>query len=111
MHHADISLYMLGSIEQLIRAQMRDIPLCLSNLDPEGSEGGWLALVLRPARQSIRVVFPAPEEPTRAVRTPGRKAPEQLRSSWSISLPSHVPNRFIESLSFTKSWKYHKYFC
>ena len=37
----------------------------------------------------MKVVLPAPEEPTSAVRVPGRKAPEQLRSSCSICWPLH----------------------
>ena len=41
----------------------------------------------------MRVVLPAPEEPTSAVRMPGRKAPEQPRSSCSIFWPSHSPRR------------------
>ena len=46
------------------------------------------APVLRPARTSIRVVLPAPELPTRAVRMPGRKMPEQSLSSCSMVVPS-----------------------
>ena len=45
----------------------------------------------------MRVVLPAPEEPTSAVRMPGRKAPEQLRSSCSIVVPSQSPRRAIDA--------------
>ena len=39
--------------------------------------------VLRPARTSMRVVFPAPETPMRQVSTPGRKQPLMSVSSTS----------------------------
>ena len=44
--------------------------------------------VLRPQSTSMRVVFPAPELPTRAVRTPGWNAPLHSQSRQSIVTPS-----------------------
>ena len=43
----------------------------------------WGVLVLRPAKQSMRVVLPAPVTPIKAVRTLGLKAPLMLLSSCS----------------------------
>ena len=56
------------------------------------------APVLRPARTSMRVVFPAPDTPTRAVRMPGWKAPLTSFSSCSMSLP---PSLFWSAISCT----------
>ncbi|KAL0918031.1 hypothetical protein M5K25_013152 [Dendrobium thyrsiflorum] len=49
--------------------------------------------VFLPAKTSIRVVFPAPLTPIRAVRIPGRKAPVTPLSNWSLS--SVIPCSFI----------------
>lgn len=60
-----------------------------------------------PASTSMSVVFPAPELPTRAVKTPGWKAPLQSPSRRSMVTPSTTAARgptFSGSVVFTACW-------